>query len=116
MNILQPAINCGLLEKDFWEMTVAEIERYVEGWTWRQKIQAQFDYNLSNLIGISVGRIIANDSSFPTLEEAYPGLFGDEQEADYPTEEERITEQSINNFLAFAQQHNARKKGLDNGN
>ena len=35
--MLQPAINMGLTELEFWEMTKAEIERYLEGALWRMK-------------------------------------------------------------------------------
>lgn len=106
--MLQPAINMGLSESDFWEMTKAEIERYLEGAVWRMKQKAQFDYVLSDLIGISVSRLMGGNS-FPTIEEAYPLLFAEKQKEE---ETEEINMQSsINNFLAFAQRHNAKMKG-----
>lgn len=40
MAMLQPAINLGLDEERFWEMTVAEVERYTDGAIWRLKSQA----------------------------------------------------------------------------
>lgn len=114
---LQPAINLGLSEFDFWNMTLAEIERYCEGATWRLKQQAQFDYSLANLIGASVGRLLDSDCQYPTIYEAYPHLFEEEKPA--PEEEiqsEIATTNSINNFLAFAMKHNAKMRGVETEN
>lgn len=99
-------------------MTKAEVERYLEGGLWRLKTQAQFDYSLANLFGISVARVMDNKVSFPKIEEVYPELF---REIVVPEEkqEEIQTNNSMNNFLAFAMKHNARmKEGVelkDNG-
>ena len=75
MQLLQPAINLGLSELDFWEMTKAEIERYIEGATWQLKTKAQFDYSLANLIGLAYARTKSSSVEFPSLEEAYPTIF-----------------------------------------
>lgn len=93
-------------------MTVVEIERYCEGAVWRLKQQAQFDYSLANLIGVSVGRLLDGNIEYPTVYEVYPNLFEEEQQV--APEEEQETEiattNSINNFLAFAMAHNAKMK------
>lgn len=106
---LQPAINLGLLEKDFWEMTIAEIKRYTDGATWRIKSQAQFDYQLANLIGISVARLISENAEYPPIEDVYPNLFDDEmaETRRQIKEEEKIITDSTNRFLEFAMRHNA---------
>ena len=72
---LQPAINLGLDEFKFWEMTVAEVSRWEEGAMWRLKSKAQFDYVLADLIGISSARMMSDDVKYPSLEDAYPNLF-----------------------------------------
>ena len=89
-------------------MTVAEIQRYLEGATWRLKSQAQFDYILGNLIGISAARMKSKDVHYPSIEQVYPSLF--EAEAIQAKEEERAITNSKNNFLQFAMKHNARMK------
>jgi hypothetical protein len=88
-------------------MTVAEIERYLQGAVWRMKNQAQFDYTLANLIGVSVGRIVDGGNDFPSLEEVYPDLF-EEEIKNKPTEEEVNMTNSTNRFLEFALKHNAK--------
>lgn len=107
---LQPAINMGLSEYDFWNMTIAEIKRFTDGATWRIKSKAQMDYQLANLIGISVARIVSNEQEFPAIETVYPHLFDEEmaQARKEISEQEKITTDSTNRFLEFAMKHNAR--------
>lgn len=110
--LLQPAINVGLSEFDFWTMTVAEVERYLQGAVWRHKTQAQFDYTLANVIARNVGCILGGGDIL-SIEEVYPDLFQKEE----PTQEEQIDKQtanSVNNFLEFARKHNSKiTKGVE---
>lgn len=92
-------------------MTVAEVQRYMEGAIWRMKSQAQFDYILANLIGVSVSRIMSKDVKYPNIEEVYPELFEDIiKEKRRQKEEEIKINQSVNNFMAFAMKHNSKRK------
>ena len=112
--LLQPAINAGLPEFDFWNMTVAEIMRYIEGAAWRLKTKAQFDYALADLIGISVARIMSSDTKYPKIEEVYPALFEpQEDEKQVEIKQQQLNEASANRFLQFALQHNARMRQGD---
>lgn len=104
--VLQPALNLGLDEFKFWDMTIAEIERYIKGAEWRIKTQAQFDYTLADLIGISVARVVSDKTTFPSIETVYPTLF--EAEAKQKAEEEKRAAESTNRFLEFALKHNAK--------
>ncbi len=93
-------------------MTLAEVLRYEEGAHWRMQQKAQFDYTLANLIGISSARMISNEVTYPSLEEAYPVLFAKtQQEKDEENkrrqEEELATQNSVNRFMEFALKHNA---------
>ena len=99
-------------------MTIAEVERYCEGATWRLKQQAQFDYSLADLIGASIGRLISKDITYPTIYQAYPHLFEEEKkiEAEEEAKSEIATTNSINNFLAFAMKHNAKMRGVETEN
>lgn len=78
------------------------------------KQKAQFDYSLAELIGASVARMFDSGNRYPSLYEVYPHLFEEEKQ-----EEEEInvaTTNSINNFMAFAMQHNAKMKGVETEN
>lgn len=98
----------GLLESQFWDMTVAEIQRHIEGYVWRLKTQAQLNYSLADLIGISVGRLLDSSVKYPTMAEAYPNLF--EKELEQQKLEEEATTKAVNNFLARAQAINKAKR------
>ena len=99
-----------MAEFDFWNMTPGEVERFCEGAMWRLKSQAQFDYMLADLIGVSSARMMSNEVKFPTLEEAYPGLFERKPDEVKALEEEELRIQnSTNRFLEFAMKHNAKR-------
>ena len=68
------------------------------------KEKAQWDYQLSNLIGVSVGRLFDKSATFPPIYEVYPTLF--KEEAEQIQEEKDNDTSSINNFMAFAMAHN----------
>lgn len=100
-----------MAEFDFWNMTPGEVERFCEGAMWRLKSQAQFDYMLADLIGVSSARMMSNEVKFPTLEEAYPGLFEKKPDEIKALEEEEMRIQnSTNRFLEFAMKHNAKRR------
>lgn len=92
-------------------MTIAEIQRYIEGATWRLKSKAQMDYTLANLIGISVGRLFDSKASMPAIEDVYPSLYAEELEKikEEPKDDD-IMLKSQNRFMEWALRHNARKR------
>ena len=98
----------GLPEREFWEMTVAEIQRYMEGAKHQMKLKAQMDYMLANLIGISVARVVSKDATYPPIEKVYPSLFEapSQEELEQEEEQKQITN-STNRFMEFAMKHNA---------
>lgn len=103
----------GLTEKEFWEMTLAELQRALAS---RKRVminearqKANFDYILADLIGRSVGRIYSSSTKIPEIETVYPTLF-DSQEI----EEERAAkkaELSALRFRQFADSYNKRFLG-----
>ena len=99
----------GISERDFWEMTFAEINRAIASKQRQEKRQASFDYILADLIGRSVSRIYNSTNKMPALYEAYPSLF------DKEAEEEKIQEQkdevSAIRFRQFARSYNEKFKG-----
>lgn len=98
-------------------MSVAEVERYLKGVEWRMKLQAQFDYSLADLIGISVARTISSEAKFPPIEEVYPNLFKKEEQKQVEASKQEIaTQNSVNRFLEFAAKHNAKIKKEDGKN
>lgn len=104
------ALDCGLSEFDFWEMTFGEVERYINSRNRVRKIEAQekasYDYILASLIVKGVSITLGSKETYPTLNDAYPKVFDDLAEK----QEEEIRNQKINlsalRFRQFAQSYN----------
>ena len=89
-------------------MTIAELDRYFKS---RKRVmeneerrRASFDYVLGNLIGRSVARIYSSSAKYPTIAEAYPTLFSNEEIA----KEKAIQDKKrfAAGLQAYAQAHN----------
>ena len=112
--MLDNALDYGLTEEQFWSMTFAELERWVNSRIRVQKREAQqkasFDYILANLIAKGVSKVLGDKSDYPTIEEVYTGLFDDvvaEREAEKQKQKDSL---SALRFKQFAQSYNNRFK------
>ncbi len=69
----------GLSEWQFWDMTLAELERYAESFKRVQKREAQekafADYRLADLIGYSMARLYSKTAKYPEIYDVYPAIF-----------------------------------------
>ena len=113
MSWLESALDYGMSEWDFWNMTLAEVVRFVESKQRIQKIQAQekatFDYRLADLIGSSISRIYSSTGHMPTIEEAYPTLF--DTQAIQEQQQQQKDQLSAIRFKQFAESYNKRFNG-----
>ena len=104
----------GIPEHDFWNMTLAELERLFDSKRRqrKQRLQekAQMDYLLADLIGKSVARVYPKSKPLPDIEEAYAALFMDDKSMKEIEEEKqrRINELSEIRFRQFAESLNKR--------
>lgn len=110
---LETALDCGISEAAYWDMSIAELMRAIESYNRRYRVaerqQAAFDYILADAIGKSVGRIYSSSATMPQLYELYPSLFnGEEIQAQ---EQAKRDELSVLRFKQFAQAHNDKLKG-----
>ena len=114
---LDVALDLGISEESYWNMTIAELERAVKSKKRVMKQQAEadvkmrasYDYILADLIGRSVARIYSNSATMPPLSQVYPSLFNSEE-----IEEARAQKQdelSALRFKQFAQSFNKRFTG-----
>lgn len=107
---LDNALDAGLTERDFWEMTLAELERAMASKRRMLKAQAQekasFDYLLADLIGRSVARVHSSANTMPEISEVYPSLF-DSKEIQEKRQEQKA-ELSALRFKLFAKSYNDR--------
>jgi hypothetical protein len=105
---LNNALDIGITEEQFWNMTIAEFDRAIESYSRRQKTAAQekasFDYILADLIGRSVARIHSSSATMPEIAEAYPSLFDTEEIKQ--EKQNKMAEISAIRLRQFANFHN----------
>ena len=113
---LDNALDYGITEYDFWDMTLGELTRAIESKKRIQKTEAQerasFDYILADLIGRSVARIYHSSNKVPDIAEVYPSLFNSRE-----IEEQKATnkaELSALRFKQFADSYNKKFKEVAN--
>jgi hypothetical protein len=118
--MLDRALDYGITEEKFWDMTFAEIHRAVNSKRRMLKQEAQekatYDYILAQLITKGVSKVLGDKSNYPSIEEAYPGIFDDvvaERKA-------KIEEQKMNlsalRFKQFANSYNNKFKNKEVAN
>ena len=105
------ALDCGIAEVDFWEMTLGEIDRAIESYNRcfkrEQQDKAAGDYILAQLIIAGISRILDSSAKFPEIYEAYPQLFNNEQTEEI--KQKQRTQESVARFMQFAAMHNLKK-------
>lgn len=106
------ALDTGIKEFDFWDMTVGEIVRQIESFN-RVKMssareKATYDYILASLIVRGVSITLGSKGSFPQIEEVYPNIFEDIQKEQEEKIAEKKAELSILRFKQFAHSYNNR--------
>ena len=105
---LDNALDYGISEHDFWDMTIAELTRAIASKKRIQKQQAQekasFDYILADLIGRSISRLYSSSVTVPEIAEVYPSLFDAEEAKE--EKENKKQELSVLRFKQFAQTFN----------
>ena len=109
--LLVQCMSIGMTEEDFYNSTIKQINRYVESYNKQQENQLQekayFDYQLANLIGMSVARLLSKDAKYPTFEKAYPFI---NKDANAEVDEDWEMEVQHNKLREWAEQINKKFK------
>lgn len=106
-DLLEQCMSIGMTEQEFYNSTLSEVTRYVNAHRKQQEYQMQekayFDYQLGNLIGLSVARLMSKEAKYPEFEKAYPFLNNSE-----PKEVDEDWEMEVhhNKLLEWAEQMN----------
>ena len=115
--LLERALDIGLSEFDFWDMTVGEIVRKIESYNRcfmaKSKEKATYDYIQATLIVKGVSICLGSKEKFPSIQEAYGELFNDEIEKQREMAEAKQAELSILRFKQFAQTYNKNFKNKE---
>jgi hypothetical protein len=116
--MLDNALDWGLSEHEFWDMTVGELERYVSSKQrqreYKLKERATMDYTQALLIGRAMhgGN---EENPFPSLYEVYPELFFEEAKAKEEKQAEFNEQLSAIRFIQFAESFNSKFDEEANG-
>ena len=116
--LLETALDIGLTEFDFWNMTFAEFNRKMESYQRVQKREAQekaaADYRLADLIGYSIARLYSSGAKYPEIYDVYPAIF-DKDAIEEAREKERFKRTDMW-LRQFAESFNKTqtKEGKDN--
>lgn len=102
---LDTSLDYGISEADFWNSTIAELNRLIASKDRVHKRQLQerasMDYTLAQMIGRAIGITIGGDKKpFPKAYEFYPTVF-DREEMERQEREKRL-ESSVSVFKRFA--------------
>lgn len=110
-DLLIKCLEAGITEEFFWKSTYGEMLRYMKAYSnillRERQDKASFDYQLSNLIGISVSRLFSSDSKFPEIYDVYPTIFSP------PSEEDMAMAEAMKmkaRMIEYTEQHNAKKQ------
>ena len=114
--MLDNALDYGITEEEFWNMTFAELDRLVASKKrveqFQLKEKATFDYILANMIGRAFSAGMDSKATFPDIHEVYPTLFNPKQREE--EKQERSNQLSALRFKQFAQSYNKRFKEVAN--
>lgn len=116
--MLNNALDCGITERDFWEMTFAELDRVADSYNRVQKRKAKekatFDYIQAMLVGKAIATTLSKGATFPELHEVYPALFNVKQ-IEAERQEARDNASAIR-FKLFVNAFNSTLKGGQKAN
>lgn len=105
---LEDFLDMGLTEWQFWDMTLAELNRYAESYQRVQKRElekkAYADYRLADLIGYSMARIYSSEVKYPEIYDVYPAIF--DREAIEGARQEATNKKSFEWLKQFADSFN----------
>lgn len=106
------ALDFGITELEFWEMTPLELNRAIKSKDRIMKIEAQeqayYDYMQAQLITKGIAILLGDKKPFPSIQEAYPELFKDAGLEEKAAEQKAA--QTAAWFKQFAQTHNEKYK------
>jgi hypothetical protein len=109
---LETSLDNGITEEQFWNMSIAEIERAIESRIrvrqYEEKNKALYDYIHAELVGRSMARCFNSNNQYPEIGEVYPHLFEDPKAKE--EKQAKKAELSALRFKLFADNHNSKFK------
>ena len=119
IGLLEQCMSIGMTEKDFYSSTFKQVTRYVKAHNEKEKREleesAYFNWQLANLVGISVARLMSKEVKYPELKEAFPFIdakpsIDDKVNNDELTSEEKMVSAQIYEWAMAMQKKQEAKK------
>lgn len=111
------ALDSGLTELSFWDMTPGEVIRAIESRNRVEKVKTQeratYDYIQANLIVKGISIVLGDKTPYPSIQEAYPGIFNEVFKEQEEKAQQRKMELSTLRFKQFAQSYNNKFKNKE---
>lgn len=109
--MLPIALQCKINMFEFWEMTYGEIVMTIEAYRENERLRirevASFNWNLGNLIGLSVNRLMDKNAEYPSLKESFPSVFSDLEDEEPVQQDWQVAKARI---LQYAEANNKKKR------
>jgi len=109
-NMLPIALQSGIKVLDYWFMTYGEIMDTIKAFGEVERLRirevAMFNHSLANLIALSMARLTNEKAEYPSLKQAYPGLFNDIDD----TPKQQNVEIMKERFLRYADANNKKMR------
>ena len=107
--MLNNALDYGITEAEFWDMTIAELDRATASKDRVRQLelkeQATMDYILAMLIGRAFAVSMDSKAKMPDIYEAYPSIFDTAKEREQKKQEQK-NQLSALRFKQFAKSFN----------
>ena len=111
---LELALDIGIKEREFWDMTLAEFVRAIESdnrvTMRKEQEKAIYDYQLAYLIGRHVACNFSKTAQIPEIYDVYPGVFNKDE-----IEEKRQERQDALSAIRFQQFANSFNQKFQEG-
>lgn len=106
--MLDNALDCGISEADFWNMTLAELDRLVRSKERTEKYRLKEKASLDYILAMLIGRAISSNEEhpFPEIHEVYPELFYEDFAKMQEEKEAKQAQLSAIRFIQFAESFN----------
>lgn len=109
--MLDNALDWGLSEEQFWNMTIGELDRFLSSQRRQEKHRLKERATMDYTHALLVGRAMQGSSEehpFPELYEVYPRLFAEELRKREEEKSELQAELSAIRFIQFAESFNSK--------
>lgn len=111
------AVIAGVKIDEYWELTFGEINMYIDAYNQKKeeelKQQLTVAHAQADLIGASVARLMDKNAKYPSLFDAFPGIFAKEKQQYDELMAEQAWKVQMARLMEYSQFHNNKRKAKE---